>query len=239
MRQALWSVGAVSVLGFALWFVNRQPKLPALGSPAVQQGASGEPSASRPAVAVSLHSMPLPSSAGRVELQHVVLSSDGVASAEAFAAWHHGLKDRQRADLVRAQLRATPTASRVPPAETRTERYPGADSSANQAASEVGRAIRRRIAEQYFPMVSTCYESALTRSPGLAGKLALQFAIGGNAEIGGVVTEVSLRDDATLRDAELLECIKESLYGVFFDPPESEGGEITVVYPLELAPSAP
>jgi hypothetical protein len=95
--------------------------------------------------------------------------------------------------------------------------------------------IQQRVRDDFFPLASGCYDDALTRAPGLHGKVVFAFNIVGDARTGGIVEAVDVLSESTLRDPEVIDCMRQSFLSVVFPPPAS-GGEVTVVYPIEFAP---
>ena len=84
----------------------------------------------------------------------------------------------------------------------------------------VAKVINEHIAE-----VRGCYERALLREPGLAGKLVLEWTIG----TPGTVSEVRTKS-VTLRNTDVTNCIITSLKTWRF--PKPTGGVVVVSYPF-------
>ena len=78
-------------------------------------------------------------------------------------------------------------------------------------------------------------EGLLRRSDGARprreGRGRPPVAIVGDAKIGGVVESADVLDRSTLRDAEMIKCMRESMLTMTFPPPK-QGGFVTVEYPL-------
>ena len=53
-----------------------------------------------------------------------------------------------------------------------------------------------------------------------------------------MVDEVKMLGDTTLDDAEMQDCVRESMMSVSFDAPPGDG-ELTVVYPILFSPDEP
>ena len=70
--------------------------------------------------------------------------------------------------------------------------------------------------------------------------MELSFRIVGDKRVGGVVDQASLSlgDGGAPSDPEFERCMTESMMSVSFDAPPN-GGEVTVKYPIELAPDPP
>ena len=74
-----------------------------------------------------------------------------------------------------------------------------------------------------LPLADECYEQALERTPGLAGGLDLQFEIIGDQDVGGLIETVTLLESSEIRDAEMVECIRETLLSTIFPAPDDSG----------------
>jgi hypothetical protein len=86
-----------------------------------------------------------------------------------------------------------------------------------------------------IPLLSECYTHALETDPKIAGKLVVDFAIGGEPAIGGIVEESDVDPaQSTITDAGMIECVRETMYGAEFIAP-SEGGRVVVHYPFEFS----
>ncbi len=96
--------------------------------------------------------------------------------------------------------------------------------------------IREVVTEDLVPIAVECYDSALQDDPELGGDLVLQFSIVGDESVGGIVEEVSLAEDSTLKHPALAECMIESTATLLFDPPE-DGGKVVVTYPFKFEPA--
>jgi hypothetical protein len=92
-------------------------------------------------------------------------------------------------------------------------------------AELVMRPIRKRA-----PCFRRCYEEALQRDPASGGRIAVRFVVDTD---GWVRTARVERDDT--HDPELAGCIARQFVGLLY--PQPDGGRITVVYPIELAPA--
>jgi hypothetical protein len=71
--------------------------------------------------------------------------------------------------------------------------------------------------------------------PDPRGQIVFWFAIVGDEKVGGIVESVDVLDESTLRDPEMIECMRESFLSVTFPPPKG-GGFVTVKYPMMFAP---
>ncbi len=82
-----------------------------------------------------------------------------------------------------------------------------------------------KVINEHLSEVRGCYERALLKSPGLAGKLQLEWTIDSR----GKVSEIKVKT-STLRGAEVPNCIVSSLKAWTFPPPK--GGRVIVSYPF-------
>lgn len=95
--------------------------------------------------------------------------------------------------------------------------------------------IRQRIRDDYIPLARDCYQQGLKKNPTLAGRLVASFRIVGTKGTGGLVDWVdTASEENTLDDADVIECLKQSMYSVTFDPPPNDG-VVTVTYPLTFS----
>jgi hypothetical protein len=95
--------------------------------------------------------------------------------------------------------------------------------------------VRSSVRAQFFPIAQKCYGDALGKSPNLQGEIDLWFVIVGDAKVGGIVESVDVLNKSTLRDPDVVECLRESFLGVTFPPPKG-GGVVTVEYPIVFSP---
>jgi hypothetical protein len=91
--------------------------------------------------------------------------------------------------------------------------------------------IRERVRNDFFPLARKCYGDALETNPSLGGKVVLAFNIVGDAKTGGIVEAVDVLNESTLRDPDVIDCMRQSFLSVTFPPP-ANGGEVTVTYPI-------
>ena len=72
-------------------------------------------------------------------------------------------------------------------------------------------------------MARACAEELSARRPDVKGKAFVAFELLGDRKIGGVVSSAEIvRDKSTLVDDGFETCVRESLYGVYFDPPPAD-----------------
>ena len=132
--------------------------------------------------------------------------------------------------------------------EARNDRAPprpeGADAPVPNGQSLTNRAdpelvgMLQVLEEDVIPLADECYEQALERNPTLEGNLGLLFDVIGDEEVGGLVESVELEEDSDIQDAEMIECIRETLFSTIFPVPEDSGsGGVRLT--LRLAPEDP
>lgn len=102
--------------------------------------------------------------------------------------------------------------------------------------TELDRAYVQARVRELIPLLVECYEEALAREPALAGTLTVEFTIGGEPVVGGLVEDSKVLEEAsTLRDPQMSECVQETMYAAQFVAPAS-GGQIVVRYPFKFEP---
>ncbi len=89
--------------------------------------------------------------------------------------------------------------------------------------------VIQRIVRQNFGRFRLCYEQGLARNPNLAGRVSARFVIGMDGSVSNVANGGS-----DLPDAGVVSCVMSAFSGLSF--PQPEGGIVTVVYPVNLAP---
>jgi hypothetical protein len=90
----------------------------------------------------------------------------------------------------------------------------------------------RESVRELIPVIRECYENALQDDPALGGKLVMKFEILGDEEVGGVVDQVEVdAEQSTIGDADMRECMRESMYTLELPPPDA-GGSVFVTYPF-------
>lgn len=89
--------------------------------------------------------------------------------------------------------------------------------------------VIQRIVRQNYGRFRMCYEQGLARNPNLEGRVSARFVIGRD----GAVSNAS-NGGSDLPDSGVVSCVVSAFYGLSF--PQPEGGIVTVVYPIMLAP---
>src|SRR5262245_2869985 len=107
----------------------------------------------------------------------------------------------QRRQRVLAALPASDTSTR---AATRAEQPSDTPAESSALAEEV-RVLQRELS----PLARACYEQARERDYSLAGTLVLEVTFAHAEGVGGVIESVAPSPSNELRDAALLECVRE------------------------------
>jgi hypothetical protein len=89
--------------------------------------------------------------------------------------------------------------------------------------------VIQRIVRQNYGRFRMCYEQGLGRNPNLQGRVSARFVIGRDGSVSNVGNGGS-----DLPDSGVVSCVLSAFYGLSF--PQPEGGIVTVVYPIMLAP---
>jgi hypothetical protein len=105
-----------------------------------------------------------------------------------------------------------------------------------QTATELTEYIQERTQRDFLPVASQCYEEALQRDGSLAGSIYMKFRIIGDPHLGGVVESAEADPElGSVREPEMLDCMRDALMSLVFDAPK-DGGYLDVEYPVELSP---
>lgn len=91
------------------------------------------------------------------------------------------------------------------------------------------------MSRDLLPLADECYELARERKPDLAGMLVMEVEILSDEEHGGVVDAAEPGQTNELADAELIECVRESLLATTLPPPPS-GGRDAVMLSMRFSP---
>ena len=71
--------------------------------------------------------------------------------------------------------------------------------------------LAKALRTEFEPLAAECLDQASERAPQLRGMLALSFQITPDSEAGSVVESVEPTDGNEIADAELVECIRETM----------------------------
>ena len=136
------------------------------------------------------------------------------------------------ADAIRA-ARARRTASTPPTASSPPSRG-GLSGDTLLGDADADKEVIRANVRELIPLVSECYEQALERRPTLAGTLVVKFTIEGEPDVGGIIGSSEIdKDESSLDDAEVHECVRETMFALELPPPTG-GGVVNVTYPFEF-----
>ncbi len=83
----------------------------------------------------------------------------------------------------------------------------------------------RKVVDAHISAITRCYEAGLIHTPGLTGKVVLEWTIGTSGEVKVIKTKV-----ATLESNDVIGCITDSLRTWHFPAPK--GGVVIVSYPF-------
>jgi hypothetical protein len=147
----------------------------------------------------------------------------------------HPIRDRAQADKLREALSAA-YATAAGSQEQALAKMPAPAGEGNQADKPLGKYVASIMKEQFMPLITSCYDQLLERTPSAAGDVVLQFSVMGNSTVGGVVVDVAFGKGTTLTDPEFSTCTQESLYAVIFDAPPNDQAAVTVTQSFSLAP---
>ncbi len=153
-----------------------------------------------------------------------------LATASASSPPHVHALDKAKRDEMRERIyRAWGMA---PPSETTS---PSTWPTARVPSSGFGKDyVQERIRDDYMPLAKDCYRQGLKKHPDLEGKLVVKLRIVGTKNTGGLVDWVeTANEENTLDDGDVIECLKQSMYAVTFDPPPDDG-YVTVTVPINL-----
>ena len=210
-RLGLTAVLALGVIAALLWWRRGDsgPSEPT-AAPAAH-AVAGPTSRPTPAVAIDPDTRPSTSSGG---------------SPSPRGRLNRAARERLVAAVTAARARrhaSAPTSPASPPGT------PGADPPLDKDY------VRAQIRE-LVPHLKDCYEEARATEPRLGGKLVVEFTIGGEPEVGGLVeTSEVLEGESTIVHAGMVECVRETMYGAEFVAPPG-GGQVVVRYPFAFDP---
>jgi hypothetical protein len=80
-----------------------------------------------------------------------------------------------------------------------------------------------------FGDLLACYQTGLARDPKLTGTVSVRFVLGEDG-----MTKAAAAEKSTLPDKDVVNCVVGAFRKLRY--PESHGGDVTVVYPIEFAP---
>ncbi len=116
-----------------------------------------------------------------------------------------------------------------------TQRAPAKSAADQEATGSLPREYIAQQVREIVPLIKECYEMALEDDPQLGGRMNVRFTIVADEEYGGLVTDSQVLDDSTLLgSADMVECIRETMYALRLKSPEG-GGQVVVNYPFVFA----
>ena len=110
---------------------------------------------------------------------------------------------------------------------------PVAEPAEFSAGDEPYKQIVARVVRAHLDSIRACYEDGLKADAALAGKIAVEFTIGGSD---GKVRDAAIADGTSIDDAKMQACVVESVAGWVFPKPR-EGGDIHITYPFKFSPN--
>ena len=138
----------------------------------------------------------------------------------------------QLMEIMRRLREATPTAPATP---TGTSSEPGfnEDKMPLLTATYIKSAMKEIV-----PLIKECYENALEKTPGLTGEIVVDFEIVGDPEMGGLVSSSRIDPKrSTIKAAGLRECLRENIYALKLESPETLG-KTKVSFPFKFRAKA-
>jgi RNA polymerase sigma-70 factor (ECF subfamily) len=172
----------------------------------------------------------------------LLLATSVVAIAAAGVSLHHRQSQPAPSPAQKPPVAAPPAATAPVPVKEKRRFDPQVRAQLLKKLENVPRKpldkeyVREQMRE-LLPLVKECFENALERLPNLSGKIVVDFTIVGDPSVGGLVGDSQVVDaKTTIADAEVRECIQETMYAAKFPPPD-EGGEWHVQYPFVLIPA--
>jgi outer membrane biosynthesis protein TonB len=111
---------------------------------------------------------------------------------------------------------------------SRNPAVPSVSTGSFTSHGDLDKAEIRRAIKQHMSAISACYEKALPNSPGLAGRLLVQFFI----ERDGSVSHSS----ASGIDPVVDQCVADVIKSIQFPAPKGGGG-VQVNYPFNFQPA--
>jgi hypothetical protein len=226
---ALAALAAVAVaVACAIWWVTR---------PSAKERAGGARQASEDVIGASLPPLPAtdeppPSRASEEATEHADKKPDDVGGG--------AIKDRAKREAMRELLwrafgRSPPPATQAQPDTAYVLPKEPPPPPEGDGGTIEPKYIQEHVRNEFFDLAKGCYADAIPKLANPRGKVVFWFTIVGDEKIGGIVESVDVLDESTLRDPEMIECMRQSFLSVTFPPPKG-GGWVTVGYPIEFSP---
>lgn len=119
-----------------------------------------------------------------------------------------------------------PSLAALEPQDTLSFGYVGELAAAPASVGTLDRHQIDAVLRRHLEKIQACYERALTRQPGLSGKIVVQFVI----DPDGAVSSSSVTS-STMDHPEVEDCVARQFLDMRFPEPEG-GGSVTVSYPF-------
>lgn len=97
--------------------------------------------------------------------------------------------------------------------------------------------IRGRVKE-ILPLLTECYTATLRDHPNAAGRMVVKFSIVAEESVGGLIESSEVAEESTLREPQMVECVRETMYAMRMAAPRG-GGRVSVTYPFVFANDGP
>lgn len=78
----------------------------------------------------------------------------------------------------------------------------------------------------FMPLATECVERARERAPNLDGLLVIDLSIATDENLGAILEAVDAADENEVEDADLFECIQQTMLSTMLPPPLRDGREI-------------
>jgi hypothetical protein len=149
-------------------------------------------------------------------------------------------RDRARADQLRTALGKFWQASAQPAGSNAAARAAAAATFHPHTVADwtQGDYVKSVLHDQYIPLAHECYDEYLKRAPKGAGKVVVNFSISGTAELGGVIENVTLGKESTVKDETFATCLAESMYALTLESPPEDSSGITRAAGISCCSSA-
>jgi hypothetical protein len=157
------------------------------------------------------------------------------ATSQAVASFDRPQRDRVRELIWRAFGEKPPAEPSVDARRTYALRAEPPHDPPGDAGHIEPEYIQQHVRSEFFGPAAQCYADAQQRLPDPRGQVVFWFTIVGDEKVGGIVESVDALEESTLRDPDMIECMRQSFLSVTFPPPK-EGGYVTVKYPVAFAP---
>lgn len=183
-----------------------------------------------------------PASEGSAESSARENPSGSKASVDAGRSYPHAVHDPMKREEMRKRLLVALTEAQREAEEEKA--HPGSAPAPNARGNrepndlkEFGKFVSQAIKEDFMPMAKACLkdlDSRGSRGPDAGGNMRVAFKLIGDKQIGGVVDESHIDDEkSSIHDDKFETCLRESMYGVYFDPPPF-GGEATLNFDVVI-----